>query len=107
MCKFVFPVFKSEDKYDRKNYRPITVLIIIDKVFESLLAREITEVCLRRRKTDSELWRYVQNVSTQCMMGIAENIAQRVFQKDETRLTGIASSSFDVNIDGAENRRLN
>ena len=28
------PVSKSEDKYDRKNYRPITVLITIDKVFE-------------------------------------------------------------------------
>ena len=37
------PVFKSDDKHDRNNYRPITVLITINKVFESLLARQITE----------------------------------------------------------------
>ena len=37
------PAFKSENKYDRNNYRPITILITIDKVFESLLARQITD----------------------------------------------------------------
>ena len=35
------PVFKKGDKSDRGNYRPITVLNSVDKVFESLLSKQI------------------------------------------------------------------
>lgn len=34
------PVFKKEDKLDVKNYRPITVLTAIDKVFEMLISNK-------------------------------------------------------------------
>ena len=37
------PVFKKGDKTDRGNYRPITVLNSVDKVFESLLSKQITK----------------------------------------------------------------
>ena len=36
------PVFKKEDKLDEKNYRPITMLIAIDKVFEQLVSKQMT-----------------------------------------------------------------
>ena len=36
------PVFKKGDRTDRCNYRPITVLNSIDKVFESLLCKQVT-----------------------------------------------------------------
>ena len=42
MGKWV-PVFKKEDRSERGNYRPITILIVIDKIFESLLAQQIAE----------------------------------------------------------------
>ena len=36
------PVFKKGNKHQVENYRPITTLPIIDKVFESLLSKQIT-----------------------------------------------------------------
>lgn len=35
-------VFKKEEKIELKNYRPITVLTTIDKVFEKLIRKQIT-----------------------------------------------------------------
>ena len=35
-------IFKKRDKHNVENYRPITTLHIIDKVFESLLSKQIT-----------------------------------------------------------------
>ena len=37
------PVFKKGDKTDRGNYRPITVLNSVDKVFETLPSKQITK----------------------------------------------------------------
>ena len=37
------PVFKKEDRQIDKNYRPITVLPCVDKVYEKLLGRQISE----------------------------------------------------------------
>ena len=36
------PVLKKKDKEMEKNYRPITSLIFIDKIFEQLLSKQIT-----------------------------------------------------------------
>ena len=44
------PVFKKEDKTDCTNYRPVTVLNAVAKVFESLLSKQIT------KKIDSHLY---------------------------------------------------
>ena len=38
----LIPIFKKGDKYNVENYRPITTLSIIDKVFESLLGKQVT-----------------------------------------------------------------
>ena len=37
------PVFKKDDRQIDKNYRPITVLPCVDKVYEKLLGRQISE----------------------------------------------------------------
>ena len=36
------PIFKKDNRLDVKNYRPITVLIAIDKVFEQLLSNQVS-----------------------------------------------------------------
>ena len=36
------PIIKKGDQHSVENYRPITTLSIIDKVFESLLSKQIT-----------------------------------------------------------------
>ena len=35
------PVFKKDDKMERKNYRPVTVLNAVNKVFEQLLSKQV------------------------------------------------------------------
>ena len=42
------PVYKKGDKQKENNYRPITSLITIDKIFENLLAKQITNRIFRR-----------------------------------------------------------
>ena len=37
------PVHKKDDKLERKNYRPATVHIAINKIFEKVLTKQITE----------------------------------------------------------------
>ena len=36
------PVYKKDDKYSKENYRPITVLPCVDKVFEQLVGTQLT-----------------------------------------------------------------
>jgi len=35
-------VYKKDNKQDIKNYRPVTVLTVIGKVFEQLLSKQLT-----------------------------------------------------------------
>ena len=37
------PVHKKDDKLERENYRPVTVQIAINIIFEKVLAKQITE----------------------------------------------------------------
>ena len=37
------PVFKKDDRHDTSNYRPITVLPVVGKIYEKLLSKQITD----------------------------------------------------------------
>ena len=37
------PVFKNDDRQEVRNYRPVTVLPAVDKIYEKLLTKQITE----------------------------------------------------------------
>ena len=37
------PVFKKEDPLEKTNYRPITVLTVVDKIFEQLLSKQMSK----------------------------------------------------------------
>ena len=48
------PVFKSGDRQEEKNYRPITSLVTVNKNFEQLLRKQITgqyDLTLHQRMT--------------------------------------------------------
>jgi hypothetical protein len=38
----VVPIFKSEDKIDKKNYRPVSILNSLSKIFENVIKDQIT-----------------------------------------------------------------
>ena len=35
------PVHKKDDPHDKANYRPVTILVAVDKIFEKLLCRQL------------------------------------------------------------------
>ena len=37
------PFFKKDDPYDEKNYRPVSVLLAISKIYEKLMQRQIND----------------------------------------------------------------
>ena len=37
------PVHKKEDPHDTVNYRPVTILIAVDKIFEQLLCKQLVD----------------------------------------------------------------
>ena len=37
------PVFKKEDPLEKTNYRPITVLTVVDKIFEQLQSKQMSK----------------------------------------------------------------
>ena len=37
------PVFKKEDPLEKTNYRPITVLTVVDKICEQLLSKQTSK----------------------------------------------------------------
>ena len=50
------PVFKKGDRQADKNYRPITSLITVDKIFEHLLSKQITEHSTQLNSTHPTLY---------------------------------------------------
>ena len=43
----IVPVFKKEDPNDKTNYRPISLLPLISKIFEKVLYQQIKIVLIR------------------------------------------------------------
>ena len=39
----MIPVFKKEDPLEKSNYRPITILTAVDKLFEQLLSKQMSK----------------------------------------------------------------
>ena len=39
----ISPIFKSHDRYNKRNYRPVSILPAISKVTERLLYKQINE----------------------------------------------------------------
>ena len=44
---FVFPIFKEGNRSDVSNYRPISILSTLAKIFESIMAKRMSEFFLR------------------------------------------------------------
>ena len=39
----ICPIFKKDDPHDKSNYRPVSILVTLDKVFEKCLARQLSD----------------------------------------------------------------
>ena len=39
----ICPIFKKDGPHDKSNYRPVSILVTLDKVFEKCLARQLSD----------------------------------------------------------------
>ena len=39
----ICPIFKEGDPHDKSNYRPVSILVTLEKVFEGCLARQLSD----------------------------------------------------------------
>ena len=42
---YISPIFKKEDVTSVKNYRPISVLLAVSKIYEKIMQKQITYKC--------------------------------------------------------------
>ena len=58
------PVYKKDDKHSKENYRPITVLPCVDKVFEQLIGKQVAMGFDDRMYNNSSAYRKAHSCET-------------------------------------------
>ena len=73
-CKFphhlkkaiINPVFKKSDHFNKKNYRPLSILCMVSKIFEKIIDRDMTDI--KGHILLPEVSAYRSNYSCQCVI---------------------------------------
>ena len=60
----VVPIFKKEDKLQLKNYRPISVLPVISKIFENVMLTQLVKYFTTNNLLSSQQYGFRSNRST-------------------------------------------
>ena len=60
----IVPIFKKEDKLQLKNYRPISVLPVISKIFENVMLTQLVEYFTTNNLLSSQQYGFRSNRST-------------------------------------------
>ena len=89
------PVFMKDNKQDIKNYRPITVLTMIGKVFEQLLSKQLTSFIDPMLSNNLTAYRKDQNCETS-LTGLVERWNQAV---DNRNVVGVLSPDMSKGFD--------
>ena len=84
------PTFKRDDAQAINNYRPITVLPCVDKVFEQLLGKEISDKFETQLADCQSAYRKYRSCET-TLVGLVEDWKK---SKDEGMSVGILSTEF-------------
>ena len=83
------PVFKKDNKQDIKNYRPVTVLTVIGKVFEQLLSKQLTTFIDPMLSHNLTAYRKNHSCETS-LIGLVERWKQAV---DNKNIVGVLSTT--------------
>ena len=61
----VVPIFKSGSRYDIKNYRPISLLPVLDKIFERLIINRLLSFLIKNNIISDRQFGYISGSNTQ------------------------------------------
>lgn len=98
------PLHKKNSIEDASNYRPLSILPVISKIFERSATDQIVEYLEQNRKLNSTQHAYRKGHSTQtCLMEIMNHIYT---QKDKGKIIGIASLDLSKAFDSISHTHL-
>ena len=89
------PIYKKDDKHDKENYRPTTVLSCVNKVFERLLGNQITTKYDDRLGDGLTAYRK-HNICETSLIGLVEDWK---FARDNRLLVGVLSTDMSKAFD--------
>ena len=89
------PVYKSNNREEVKNYRPITVLPTLDKLFEKLLGKQFTEYM--DPKLSNSLTAYRKNNG--CETTLLRLVEKWKLDLDSRKVVGVLSSDMSKAFD--------
>ena len=61
----VVPIFKKDSKKEFQNYRPISVLPVISKIFESVIHDQLNEYFINNKLFCAQQYGFMKNASTE------------------------------------------
>ena len=61
----VVPIFKKDSKKEFQNYRPISVLPVISKIFESVIHDQLNEYFINNKLFCAQQFGFMKNASTE------------------------------------------
>lgn len=93
----VVPVFKKGLDDDLNNYRPISVIPILGKIFEAALKQQLTNHLERSNLLNSSQFGFRSNLSTTVAIGHLSRFVQRCFEEKSYALASFfdLSKAFD------------
>ena len=89
------PVYKKDDRQQEVNYRPITVLPCVDKVYEALLGQQVSKF-MDERLSDAITAYRVKNSCETTLIRLIENWKVEL---DSRRVVGVLSSDMSKAFD--------
>eukprot|EP00732_Lithocolla_globosa_P005511 Lithocolla_globosa_v1_NODE_5747_length_1190_cov_17.937500.p1 type:complete len:325 gc:universal NODE_5747_length_1190_cov_17.937500:982-8(-) len=79
----VTPLFKKGDPFDRTNYRPVSILITLSKIFERLILNQMMEYMLQNNIITKSQYGFLQKISTKtALLNFHEELLQQLDKKD-------------------------
>ena len=89
------PVFKKEDPHEKENYRPITVQVTVNKIFEQLLSKQLSHGF--KNKLCDKLTAYRKRNSCEtALLSLTENWKMAL---DERKIVGVLSTDMSKAFD--------
>ena len=100
----IAPVYKSGDREEAGNYRPISLLPIVSKVLEKIVSAQLKQFIQRNNLLPETQFAYRANHSTEDALTYAVN--QLLLARDQGKVTGLVSVDLSKAFDRVEHQAL-
>lgn len=101
---YVSPLFKSGDRTEAKNYRPVSLLPIVSRILEHFVKKQLNEYLSEQRLLPESQFAYRKHRSTEDAVTLAVN--RWLMAKQERKYTGVIMVDMSKAFDRVRHSRL-